>query len=301
MHTNRVSFQVSFTPRKTTIHGAPSVDKRAMWNKEKHNTMGKLQEMFAHARRPQSGGGLGFVGKNKPSEKPRAAAVIVEFSTADAASAESAIKEGADGLLFAWDGKQASLDALKQAIDAARSGEEKTVCGLEITSGWDDLTRESFEHLKEIGVNYVILPLEAPARLLALQVQDLELVVSVPMHEGELYPIFIRNLTAFEGLAAVRLNFGLGRGISELSIEDILRYRAVREAVRFPSLLSVESGITEADAYTLLTLGVHAVIIAAGRSNDATKKEIHHVRDLMEKVYHEEKESKEAFGLIPNR
>ncbi len=263
--------------------------------------MGKLQEMFAHARRPQSGGGLGFVGKNKPQLKPRVAAVIVEFTTSDAASAESAIKAGADGLLFAWDGKNTSLDALKKAIDAARSSDEKAVCGLEITAGWEEQTRESFEHLKEIGVNYLILPLKAPARLLALQVPDLELVVSVPMHEGDLYPIFIRNLTAFEGLAAVRLNFSLGTGISELSIEDILRYRAVREAVRFPSLLNIESGITEADAYTLLTLGVHGVIIAAGKSNDATKKDIHHVRELMEQVYHEEKDSKEAFGLIPNR
>lgn len=263
--------------------------------------MGAFQEMFIHARRAKSGGGLGFIGKNKPATKPRAAAVIVEFASFDVAGAESAIKAGADGLIFAWDGKMAALEPLKKAIDAARAGEDKAVCGLEINAGWDEQTRENFEQLQEIGVNFLILPLDAPARLLALQVPDLELAVSVPMREGDMYPLFIRNLSAFEGLAAVRLDFGLQTEISELSIEDILRYRAVREAVRFPAILSVESELSEADAYTLLTLGIHAVIITASKSSDATKKEVQHVHDLLEKVYHEEKDSKEQFGLTPNR
>ncbi len=136
--------------------------------------MGKLSDMFNQARRAQASGGIGFVGKNKPMTKPRAAALVVEIPTIEAGSAESAIKSGADGLLFTWNGKDASsLETLKMAIDAAQTNGENVLCGLHITGGWEKLERENFEHLKELGVNYIVLPLHAPARLLALQIKDL--------------------------------------------------------------------------------------------------------------------------------
>jgi hypothetical protein len=254
--------------------------------------MAKLHDMFAQVRRAQSSGGIGFVGKNKPLIKPRAAALVVEFPNIDAGNAESAIKSGADGLLFTWDGSDVSaLESLGEAIDAAQTNGEKVVCGLNITGGWKKLERENFEHLKELGVNYVLLPLEAPARLLALQIKDLELAVSVPMHSGDMYPIFIRNLTAFDNISAVRLDFSLSEDVSTMSIEDILHYRAVREAVRFPALLNVQGDLNEADAYTLLTLGVQAMILAASAIDTTTKKEIKALRELLEKVYQEEKDS----------
>lgn len=262
--------------------------------------MTKLIEMFAQARRAQSSGGIGFIGKNKPAAKPRAAAVVVSFATPDVSRVEAAIKAGADGLLFSWDGEQDSLEGLQKAIDAAQAGEEKVLCGLQITGGWDEIERETYEHLKELHVGYVVLPMNAPARLLALQVKDLELVVSVPMHEGELYPIFMRNLTAFEGLAAVSLDFRLQGTISNLTIEDVLRYRAVRDAVRFPAMLTVDSDISEADAYTLLTLGVQAMIIAADTSSEKIRQHVRQMRILLEQVFHEDKENKEGFGLSPS-
>src|SRR2546430_6004277 len=84
--------------------------------------MAKLHDMFTQARRAQSSGGIGFVGKNKPLIKPRAAALVIEFPNIDAGDAESAIKSGADGLLFTWDGSDASaLESLEEAIDAAQT------------------------------------------------------------------------------------------------------------------------------------------------------------------------------------
>jgi hypothetical protein len=253
--------------------------------------MAKLHDMFTQVHRAQSSGGIGFVGKNKPLTKPRAAALVVEFPNIDAGDAESAIKSGADGLLFTWDGSNASsLETLKVAIDAAQTSGETVVCGLHITGGWEKLERENFEQLKELGVNYVVLPLEAPARLLAPVIKDLELVVSVPMHPGDMYPIFIRNLTAFDNIAAVRLDFSLSDDVSKMSIEDILHYRAVREAVRFPALLNVQNDLSETDTYTLMTLGVQAVILTASKTDAATKKQIKALRELLEKAHAEIKE-----------
>jgi 2-methylisocitrate lyase-like PEP mutase family enzyme len=259
--------------------------------------MGKLQDLFTQVRRAQSSGGIGFVGKSKSLTKPRVAALLAALNDFDAGTAESAVKAGADGLLFAWDGKDASsLDTLQKAIEAARSGNENVICGLQITSGWDKLERENVEHLKEQGVNFVVLPLQAPARLLALKIKDLELVVSVPMREGDMYPIFIRNLTAFDTIAAVLLDFGLAGKISTMSIEDVLHYRAVREAVRYPALLNVRENISEDDAFALTTLGVQAVILTNSATGDKMSQQIQSLREVLEKVHQDEKETTNTSG-----
>lgn len=253
--------------------------------------MSKLLDMFTQARRAQSGSGMGFLGKNRTETKPRAAALVVEFTTTDAGRAEAAVKAGADGLLFTWNGQDTDgFEALKSAVDAAKANNEKAVCGLHITGGWDTLERESLEQLKEQGVSYVVLPIQAPARLLAFKVKDLDLVVTVPMREGDLYPILIRNLTAFDTITAVQLDFDLASDLSEVTIEDILQYRAVREAARFPALLNVHANLNEADAYTLTTLGIQAVVLSASDADDKMKKQIQALHELLEKVHQEDKD-----------
>ena len=253
--------------------------------------MSKLIDMFTQARRAQSSSGMGFLGKNRPEVKPRAAAIVVELATNDAGSAEAAVKAGADGLLFAWAGQDTNwLETLKSTIETAKASNDKVVSGLHITGDWDKLERESLEHLKDQGVNYIVLPMQAPAHLLALDIKDLDFVVTVPMREGDLYPIVVRNLTAFDTITAVQLDFGLANDIGTLSIEDILQYRAVREAVRFPALIDVQDNLSEAGAYTLTTLGVQAVILPASDSDDKTKKQIQALRELLEKVHQDDKD-----------
>jgi hypothetical protein len=251
--------------------------------------MGKLQDLFTQVRRAQSSGGIGFVGKNKSLSKPRVAALLVALNDFDAGVAESAVKAGADGLLFTWDGKDASsLETLQKTIEAAQSGNENLISGLQITGGWDKLERENVEHLKELGLNFVVIPLQAPARLLALKIKDLELVVSVPMREGDMYPIFIRNLTAFD--------FWLAGNVSTMSIEDVLHYRAVREAVRYPALINVRENISEDDAFTLTTLGVQAVILTTSSTGAKMNQQISSLREVLEKVHQDEKETTNNSG-----
>ncbi len=260
--------------------------------------MSKLLDMFTQARRAQGSSGMGFLGKNRPETKPKAAALVVELVSADAsdaADAEAAIKAGADGLLFTWNGKDASwLDSLKSTVEAAQASNEKAIFGLHITGGWQTLGRENLEHIKEQGIAFIVLPLTAPASLLAQQVKDLDLVVTVPMREGDLYPLFIRNLTAFNTIAAVQLDFGLSKDVGKLTIEDILQYRAVREAVRYPALLNVNADISEAEAYTLITLGIQAVVLSTNQIDDKSRQQIKDMRELLEKVHHEEKDTRQT-------
>lgn len=252
--------------------------------------MGKLSSLFAQVRKARSGKGIGFVGKSTPSAKPRVAALLVELSGTDAGNAEAAVKAGADGLIFAWKG-DSNTEELSKAIAAAQAAGEDVLCGLHVIANWEKLERKNFEQFKELGLSFIVLPLNAPARLLALRVKDLEPVVSIPMREGELYPVFIRNLSAFENVAAVHLDFGLSNEVSSMSIEDVLHYRAVREAVHAPALVYVKGTPDEADAYTLLTLGIQAVVLAESKDAATTGQQIRSLHDLLEKVHQEDSET----------
>ena len=253
--------------------------------------MAKLVDMFMQARRAQSGGGMGFLGKNKGEFKPRAAALVVELPTITTGSSEALLKAGADGLLFSWNENDSSfLETLQQEIESSKSVNANVVTGLHITNGYEKLDRESLTQLKDAGIQYLVLPLDAPARLLALDVKDLEVVVTVPMRQGDMYPLFIRNLTAFDGIAGVQLDFGMAHNVGSLSIEEVLQYRAVREAVRFPALINVQADLDEADAYTLLTLGVQAIIFTATDAEETTRTQIKALHELLENVHHEEKD-----------
>lgn len=254
--------------------------------------MGKLSDLFAQVRKARSGKGIGFVGgKNASTIKPRAAALMVALNSVNSGNAEAAIKAGADGLIFVWNGQGTSTEALQQAVEAAQAVQENVLSGLHITGGWNKLTRKDLEDFKEIGINFIILPLGAPARLLAIRVKDLESVISVPMREGDLYPVFIRNLSAFESLAGIHLDFGLSNEISAMSIEDVLHYRAVREAIHAPALVNVKGTPDEDDAYALLTLGIQAVVLAENKDSATTGQQITTLRELLEKVYQDDKDS----------
>jgi hypothetical protein len=262
--------------------------------------MAKLQDLFTQARRTQGGGSLGFLGKNRSESKPHAAALVVAFSQISQGEAEAVLKAGADGLLYTWDGKGAALpDGLKQEIAAAKTINEQVVTGLQITGGWDQLTNESLAQIKEQGVQYIVLPFNAPARLLALEEKDLEKVVTVPVRKDDLYPIFIRNLSAFEGVAGVLLDFKVSSEFASLTIEESLQYRAVREALRFPAFIRINADIDEAEAYTLQALGIQAVILAASTGKEGaqtTRQQVQSVRKVLEKVHKED--SKDTPSLI---
>ncbi len=253
--------------------------------------MAKLQDMFTQARREQGGSGMGFLGRNRPTSKAHAAALVVDFPQVTPGSAEAALKAGADGLLFKWGGKgSASLETIKEEIDSAKTINEQVVTGLEIVAGWDKLDRDSLTHIKDQGIQYIIVPFNAPARLLALETKDIDKVVVIPMRQDDLYPLYIRNLSTFDNISAVVLDFELSNALSAMTIEQALHYRAVREAVRFPAFIHVTSNLKEHEAYALLTVGIQAVVLTASETEETTQAHIKALREVLEKVHQEDKD-----------
>lgn len=260
--------------------------------------MAKLQDLFSQARRAQSGSGIGFLGKSKPESKPHAASLVVELPTVTGGNAEAIIKAGADGLLFTWNGKDtAQLDTIQQEITSAQAIHEDLVTGLHITGGWETLTREILLQIKERGIQYIILPLNAPAHLLALESKEVEKVITVPLQattEDNLsrffVPLAIRSLAALSGIGAIVVDFGFKTAPGALSIEDVAYYHGLREVAHHPAFIRIQDELSEADAHTLKLLGIQAVILTASEAVATTTQQIKKVRELLETLFQEDKD-----------
>ena len=253
--------------------------------------MAKLQDLFMQARRTQGSGGMGFLGRNRAESKAHAAALVVSFPQVTAGSAEAALKAGADGLLFTWDGRNKSaLDALTKEINAAKGSNESLVTGLIVTGGWSTFTRESLANLKEKNIQYIILPFNAPARILAMDEKDVEKVVTIPVRDDPMYPLFIRNLSSFDTVASVLLDFELDEAFGTLTIEESIRYSAVRQALRYPAFIRINTDFNEAEAYTLQTIGMQAVILEADSDIETMRTQVQAIRSILEKVHKEDHE-----------
>ncbi|MBO0782014.1 MAG: hypothetical protein J2P37_24605, partial [Ktedonobacteraceae bacterium] len=129
--------------------------------------------------------------------------------------------------------------------------------------------------------------------------KELERVVTVPMREGELYPSVVRNLSAFESVAAVELDFDLEDRLSSLTIDEALSYRAVREVLRQPAFIKVKHSLTEVEAYTLRALSIQGLILTVNNHNAATVAQVKALRELLEKIHQEVKDSETPLRIKP--
>jgi hypothetical protein len=117
------------------------------------------------------------------------------------------------------------------------------------------------------------------------------------MRDDQFYPLHIRNLTGLDGITAVLLDFGFTKNLANMTIEDVLAYQAVREAVRFPAFLHVSGTLQEDEAYTLRTLGVQAWVLTASSDLEQTQEQIRSLRSLQEQLQQNEKENEAPSSL----
>ena len=114
--------------------------------------------------------------------------------------------------------------------------------------------------------------------------------MAIPMRSGDFYPLYIRNLSAFDNISGVMLDFGLDSALGAMTIEEALNYRAVREAVRFPAFIHVTDNLREHEAYALLTIGIQAVVLTASETEETTQTHIKALREVLKKVHQEDKD-----------
>jgi hypothetical protein len=234
--------------------------------------MGKLIETLQRARKPGAGT-IGFLGRGaQPPSKPKAAGILVALDQPDAGQVEAVKKAGADGVIFAAQNDRGVVSSLNA---------------------------DAFKTLREGGVDFISFPFSAPARLLQERPEGLDRIVTLESRlfdiekESNLLTLRSVNLLSVQG---VRLEAGFSADfLRNLTIEDLLRYRMLRESLRFPAFVSVEDTLGQEETRTLIKLGTSAVVAqqAAGESASAFLSRIAALREELERVPMQEREEDE--------
>ena len=264
--------------------------------------MGKLIETLQRVRKP-GGGSIGFLGRGaQPPSKPKAAAILVALGQPDAGQVEAVKKVGADGVIFsAQNGRGSKAVTVEPYFEAAAVLRASNLpWGLDLGGVVSSLNADAFKTLREGSVDFISFPFSAPARLLQERPEGLDRIVTLESRlfdiekESNLLTLRSVNLLSVQG---VRLEATFSAEfLRSLTIEDLLRYRMLRESLRFPALFSVEDTLGQEEVRTLMKLGTSAVVMqpTAGENISAFVERIAALREELERVPTEEREDEDV-------
>ncbi len=259
--------------------------------------MGKLIETLQRVGKSSGGGGMGFLGRGQAHSKAKAAGIVVTLSQPDAGQVEALKKAGADGVLFTLQNGKAggskaapSVEPYAEAAAALRSAH--LPWGLDLINVVNSLKPDAIKTLRESGVDFVSFPLSAPARLIQERPEGLDRVVTLDEHLDDPYMLLARA-TNLLSVQAVRFASAFSaERLQELTIEGLLRFRMLRETLRFPVLLNVEGDLGSEEVRTLMKLGISALLVhqETGESAPALTQRVSALREELERVPSQESE-----------
>lgn len=228
--------------------------------------MGKLIETLERAGKATGGASFGFAGRAQASNKPKAAAILA--TVAKAGDLDGILKAGVDAVILPPDlaGEAATAAGVAWGVDARAAR---------------DLDAARLDDWHARGADFVLVPLSAPARIMAEKADHLDrlLLVAPPTVERDPLLMGLRSLNFLRADAAA-LDVQLSaRETHELTIEAMARLRALAEALRFPVVLSLAEVPDEADLKTLVRLGVEGLWLAG-----ATAAGVQILRERLERI-----------------
>jgi hypothetical protein len=241
--------------------------------------MGKLVEKLEQVGQ-SGGGGIGFLGRARAQTKAaRPAAILVALRLADTALAEAAVKNGADGVILAGWKPGADMKAMQSAVEAGSA-----VWGVELASEVkqpDGLLAAA----RDAGAAFVVVPPDAPARLLLEEVDKLDVVVMVDPPKDQLGLVISRadNLLPVQ-VALVRARF-TNADLTGMRVEDFARMRLLFEGLRFPTLVSLKEAPASEHVRQLVRMGSDGLVLAGeGLSAEAVGTQVKSLREELEKT-----------------
>ncbi len=249
--------------------------------------MGKLTETLDKVYKG-SGGGMGF-GRPRAQAKPRAAGILVALGQADAGLAEAVAKASVEGAIFTAPrgkaGKAAvSAEDFRKAAEPLKGA--SLPWGIDLSEVASVLEPETLKALREGGADFVSFPLSAPARLLQERPEGLDRIISLGSLSDDPMLLLARSVNLLS-VQVAQFDFGLTpERVRALTIEDLLRYRMLRETIRFPALVSVQGDLGAEEARTLVKLGASALLVQteAGVTAAALSKRLIALREELERV-----------------
>lgn len=250
--------------------------------------MGKLVETLQRVGK-SSGGGMGFFGRAQAQSKPKAAALLVALGQPDAGVVEAITKAGADGVIFAakngkTTGKGIALEAYQKAAEPLKAANRPW--GLDLTEVVALLPADALKGMREGGADFVSFPLGAPAQLLQERPEGLDRIITLGELRDDPYLLLARSINLLSVQAAF-FDVGLSaEGLRSLTIEGLLRFRIVRETLRFPALVGVTGDLGSEEVRTLIKTGASAVVLqpSMGESASALAQRVTALREELERV-----------------
>ena len=251
--------------------------------------MGKLLETLQRVSKG-SGGGIGFLGRSRTQTKPRAAGILVALSQPEAGLVEAVAKAGVDGVLFsAQRGKSGSkvgtsVEAYRQAAEPLHAA--NLPWGLDLTEVVAALEPDALKTIREGGADCVAFPLSAPARLLQERPEGLDRIITLGNLRDDPMLLLARSVNLLS-VQVAQFDFDLtSERLRELTIEELLRYRMLRETLRFPTLFSVSGDLSGEDLRTLVKLGASGLVLQPERDVTAAAlgKQLVALREELERV-----------------
>jgi hypothetical protein len=256
--------------------------------------MGKLVDKL-HRVSQGAGATFGFLGGRSPAQKPRPAALLVSVDVADAAVAEAALKNGADGLILTNWTPQAGLGAMKSLLEA-----KDLVWGVDLTASAGDAG--VLKGAAETGAGFALLGPGGSARILFEEVDKFDLIGAIEMPTSELGLLLIRGQNLLPVQVGLLQPEIAPREVARMTVADYARLRLVIESLRFPVLLALQTAPEVDDVKTLVHLGVAGVVLKGqGAAAQTFGAQVKTLRETLEKTPapKEDRENVLISGLMP--
>lgn len=257
--------------------------------------MGKLIDKLQQVRQSSSSG-IGFFGRSQAAAaKPRPAAIVVSVGAKDTAAAQSAVKAGADALLFTGWTPKSDLSAFVAATSAGT-----TLLGVGLAEN-ESGGYGTLKQLRDAGASFAVVGAGASAHMLFEELDHFDRVVTfdAPHDDMALLLLRVQNLAPAQ-VALLRVGLSAS-AIAKMSIADYTRLRFAVESLRFPVLATLD-GAPEAQSVPILArLGFAGLVLSgAGVGPDALGTQVTTLREELERtpISHDESGSTLLGGLV---
>jgi hypothetical protein len=234
-----------------------------------------------------SGVGIGFLGR-RAQTKVKPAVIVAALALGDVALAEAAVKGGAEAVMLPVPDERGSLaewiKLQEGVLEATHSG--GAAVGLLLGGSQMALEADDLQAAIKMGVDFVVLEMMAPARLLGLEESKLDKVVMLSIPRDEQMALFLRAVNLLPVGAVIFEPALTAEKVRALTLEAYMRYRLVRESLRFPALVVVEDALSTAEVKMLVELGLQGIILraAARERSDVFRERVVALRELLEEA-----------------
>lgn len=228
---------------------------------EKETIMAQLIDALLRATK-STAVGFGFAKGTTAARSAKGAALLV--------TAKSAKEAG--------DLAKAGGDILIVTPDAARGFKADLPWGVDLR-GQEQITNTTLRAWHDQGAGFILMGMKTPARAFASKIEHLDRALDIIPPTDDPLMLKFRALNLLEADVAIFEAQFTAQDLANLTVEQFAQLRAMREALRFPTIIRLREAPAEEDLPLLVKLGAQGIWLL-----NATADQIAHLREGLERV-----------------